>query len=106
VDIVQREVMVLLPTGPTVFDVPCDCAILLRGEPIKLRVIQPGDQVRVTFTDCQVMKVARMLEVPPNGDPARPTGSANAFSASVHGFSATAGGQSLSSDAQSLAGGA
>ena len=58
VDTVGREIIVLLPTGLAVFDVPCDCSILLRGEPVKLRVIQPGDQVQIAFSDRQGMRVA------------------------------------------------
>jgi hypothetical protein len=65
-DTVAREIVVMLPTGLAVFDVPCACAVLLRGEPIKLRVIQPGDQVKVTFTERQGSKIAQMLEVPPS----------------------------------------
>lgn len=66
VDTVLREIIVLLPAGPARFDVPSECAILLRGEPIKLRVIQSGDHVGVTFIDCQGTKLAQILEVPPN----------------------------------------
>jgi hypothetical protein len=67
-DSVEREIVVLLPTGLAVFDVPSSCAIFLRGELVKFRVIQPGDRVRVTFSDCHGSKVAQMLEVPPNTD--------------------------------------
>jgi hypothetical protein len=63
---VGREILVQLPTGLALFDVPCDCRIVLRGEPIKLRVVQPGDQVRVTFAGRQGMLTARMLEVQPD----------------------------------------
>jgi hypothetical protein len=63
VDTVEREITVLLPTGLTVFDVPSDCRVLLRGEPIKLRLIQPRDRVEISFIDCQGRLTARMLEV-------------------------------------------
>jgi len=66
VDTVGREIIVLLPTGLAVFDVPCDCSILLRGEPVKLRVIQPGDQVQIEFCDRQGMLVAQLLDVQPD----------------------------------------
>ena len=66
VDTVGREIIVLLPTGLAVFDVPCDCSILLRGEPVKLRVIQPGDQVQIAFCHRQGMLVAQRLDVQPD----------------------------------------
>jgi hypothetical protein len=66
VDTVGREITVLLPTGLAVFDVPSDCPVLLRGEPIKLRLLQPRDQVRVTFSDCQGRLVAQFVEVQPD----------------------------------------
>ena len=66
VDVVGREITVLLPTGLTVFDVPCDCPIVLRGEVIKYRMIQPGDQVRITFAQRSGSRVAQLLEVQPN----------------------------------------
>ena len=66
VDTVEREITVLLPTGLAVFDVPSDCPILLRGDPIKLRLIQPCDQVRVAFNDRQGRLIAQLLEVQPD----------------------------------------
>jgi len=66
VDTVGREIIVLLPTGLAVFNVPCDCSILLRGEPVKLRVIQPGDQVQIAFCSRQGMVVAQLLDVQPD----------------------------------------
>ena len=66
VDTVEREISVLLSTGLTVFDVPSDCPILLRGEPIKLRLIQPRDHVRIAFADHQGRLIAHLLEVQPD----------------------------------------
>jgi hypothetical protein len=66
VDTVEREITVLLSTGLAVFDVPSDCRVLLRGEPIKLRLIQPRDQVRVSFTNEQGRLIAQLLEVQPD----------------------------------------
>lgn len=102
-DTVGREIVVLLATRLVVFDVACECAILLRGEPIKLRVIQPGDRVRVTFVDGQGSKIAQMLEVPPNSSFAAPRIHAATFAVSRCSSSAAAGGQTLSSDARTLA---
>jgi len=66
VDTVEREISVLLPTGLAVFDVPSDCPILLRGDPIKLRLIQPRDQVRIAFSDHEGRLIAQLLEVQPD----------------------------------------
>lgn len=66
VDTVGREISVLLPTGLAIFDVPPDCCILLRGEPVKLRMIQPGDQVRITVANHQGMLIAKLLDVQPD----------------------------------------
>jgi hypothetical protein len=66
VNTVEREISVLLPTGLAVFDVPSECRILLRGEPIKLRLIQPRDHVRIAFADHQGRLVAHLLEVQPD----------------------------------------
>lgn len=65
-DLVGREITVLLPEGLRVFDVPSDCPILLRGEPVKLRLIQPRDQVRVAIACHQGRQVAQLLEVQPD----------------------------------------
>jgi hypothetical protein len=66
VNTVEREISVLLPTGLAVFDVPSNCPILLRGEPIKLRLIQPRDHVRIAFADHQGRLIANLLEVQPD----------------------------------------
>jgi hypothetical protein len=92
VDIVDRELVVLLPTGLAVFDVPSSCAILLRGELVKFRVLQPGDRVRIMFINGQGSKIARMLEVPPNCDMPATSCHAVTFAASNCSTSAAAGG--------------
>lgn len=91
-DTVGREIEVLLPTGLIVFDVACECAVRLRGEPIKLRVIQPGDRVQVTFIERQGSKIAQMLEIPRNSSFAAPRIHAATFAASHCSSSAAAGG--------------
>lgn len=65
VDAVAREIVVLSDRGTVIFDVPPDCPIYLRGEAIKLRMVQPEDRVRVTFARCREYLVARLLEVQP-----------------------------------------
>jgi hypothetical protein len=66
VNTVEREISVLLPTGFAVFEVPSDCPILLRGEPIKLRLIQPRDHVRIAYAELQGRLIAHLLEVQPD----------------------------------------
>ena len=63
--LVGRDLTVLLPTGMEVFDVPPDCSILLHGEPIKLRMVQPRDHVWITFTTRAERYVAEQLVVQP-----------------------------------------
>jgi hypothetical protein len=66
VNTVEREISVLLPTGLAVFDVPSDCPILLRGEPIKLRLIRPRDHVRIAYAEHQGRLIAHLLEIQPD----------------------------------------
>jgi hypothetical protein len=49
------------------FDVPPGCPILLRGERVKLRLIQPRDRVRVRYAEVQDRRVAEAIEVLPGG---------------------------------------
>jgi hypothetical protein len=66
VDTVGREITVLLSTGIAVFDVPPDCPIFLHGERIKLRMVQSGDQARITFAGSRDARIASRLEVQPD----------------------------------------
>jgi hypothetical protein len=66
VDTLGREITMLLPTGLEVFYLPPDCPIVLHGERIKLRMIQPRDQALVIFDKNNGMLVAKLLEVQPD----------------------------------------
>lgn len=66
IDLVGRDLTVLLRTGIEVFDIPSDCSILLHGEPIKLRMVQPRDHVCITFTRTPERLVAEKLNVQPD----------------------------------------
>jgi hypothetical protein len=66
VDTLGREITVLLSTGLEVFYVPPDCPIVLHGERIKLRMIQPRDKVLATFVRSGGMLVVKLLEVQPD----------------------------------------
>lgn len=67
VDTVGREVD--LHTGGVTFrlDVPPDCLILLRGERVKLRLLQPRDRVRVKYVEYSEARVADAIEVRSGG---------------------------------------
>jgi hypothetical protein len=68
VDVVNRELTVRAGHALAVFDVPPGCAVLLRGERVKLRMVQPGDRVRVTYAPRRGSLVACAVEVqPPSG---------------------------------------
>jgi hypothetical protein len=58
VDTVNRELSVAVSGSLVNFDVPPDCVVVLRGEPVKLRLIQPGDLVRVTSAEVHSSPVA------------------------------------------------
>lgn len=65
VDTVGREVCVLLSTGAAVVDVPLDCPVVLRGERVKLRMVQSGDHVRITYARRRGLLIGKLLEVQP-----------------------------------------
>ena len=67
VDPVGREVVVHVASTPVSFDVRSGCVITLRGERVKLRLIQPRDRVRVAYTEGQGVRVADAIEVRPGG---------------------------------------
>jgi hypothetical protein len=71
VDPAGREVEVQIAGAPVSFDVRPGCVITLRGERVKLRLIQPRDRVRVEYTECRGACVAGTIEVQPGG-PAPP----------------------------------
>jgi hypothetical protein len=63
VDPVGREVEVHVAGIPVSLDVRSDCVITLRGERVKLRLIQPRDRVRVKYTAHSGTRVAATIEV-------------------------------------------
>ena len=64
-DPVSRELTALLEEEVVIIHVPPGCDILLRDERVKLRLVQPGDRVRVTYTPRADALVARQIEVQP-----------------------------------------
>jgi hypothetical protein len=63
IDLVNRELELLVGAVRMSVDVPPDCVVLLRGEPVKLRMLQPGDRVEVAFGSRAGTAVARAIEV-------------------------------------------
>ena len=63
VDLFNRSVTVLLTGGPLTFDVPSTCEILLNGERVKLRMLQPRDRVKITYCRHRGILTALKLEV-------------------------------------------
>lgn len=64
---VGREVEVRVGGAVVSFDVRSDCVVTLRGERVKLRMIQPQDRVRVTYTEQQGTRIADAVEVRTGG---------------------------------------
>lgn len=62
-DLVNRELTAWVDGASIPIYVPPDCEILLRGERIKLRMVQAGDRLRVDFAQMGDFLVAREIEV-------------------------------------------
>ncbi|HVK19576.1 MAG TPA: hypothetical protein VM533_21760 [Fimbriiglobus sp.] len=65
VDTLNRELTAVDGETVLVFDVPPDCPVVLRGERVKLRLIQSRDRVRVTYDRTGNALTARSIEVRP-----------------------------------------
>jgi hypothetical protein len=65
VDPVNRELVALVEGILVTIYVPPGCEVVLRGERIKLRMVQPGDCVRVTCTALADSLIAHEIEVQP-----------------------------------------
>jgi hypothetical protein len=63
VDPIGRQVLVVVNGTPENVYVPPDCSVLLRGERVKLRIMQPLDRVRMRVQDRPEAVVARSIEV-------------------------------------------
>ncbi len=65
VDPVSRELAALVEGVLVAIYVPPDCEVVLRGERVKLRIVQPRDRLRVAYTEFADSLVARAIEVQP-----------------------------------------
>lgn len=63
VDLVNRELTALVEERLVKVYLPTACEVVLRGERIKLRMIQLGDRVRVSYSDRDDLLVASAIEV-------------------------------------------
>jgi hypothetical protein len=70
VDPVNRELAALVEGVLVTIYVPPACEVVLRGERVKLRMVQPKDHVRVTYTELADPLIARAIEVQPGHPPA------------------------------------
>jgi hypothetical protein len=65
VDLIAREIEVSVAGKDIRFDVPPDCPVILRGERIKLRLIQKGDRVVLAYRILHALNEVYRLEVQP-----------------------------------------
>jgi hypothetical protein len=69
VDIPNRELTVLSKGHVLEFDVPPGCAIVMNGQPVRLRLLQTEDRVRVRYETGAQRGVAVRIEVNPTSAP-------------------------------------
>lgn len=65
VDSVCRELAAHVEGVPVTIYVPPDCEVVLRGERVKLRLVQPRDRLRLAYTERLDSLVARSIEIHP-----------------------------------------
>jgi hypothetical protein len=65
VDTINRELIISTDSSQILFDVPPDCTIGLRGERVKLRMVQPLDRIKIAYVEVRGLLVARAMEVQP-----------------------------------------
>jgi hypothetical protein len=71
VDLVNRVAAVQRGSRIVTFDVPPACEVLLRGERVKLRMLQPSDAVTIRYRGTAGRHVANVIEArgaPNRGD--------------------------------------
>lgn len=65
VDTVNRELTVIVNGELLTFDVPVGCEVILHGEHVKLRMVQPQDRAKITHLNRDNLRVALAIEVQP-----------------------------------------
>jgi hypothetical protein len=71
VDPIARELEVVVAGASVSFDVGPDCVVRLRGERVKLRMLQPRDRVRVAYSGEPGALAAAAVEVLSGGPGSR-----------------------------------
>ena len=66
VDTVNRELAVFVDDELLIFDVPIGCQVILHEEPVKLRMVQPQDRVKITHARRGGLRVAITVDVQPD----------------------------------------
>lgn len=65
-DLVSRELQVLIEATLVTFDVPPGCPVLLNDEQVKLRLLQPQDRVTLFYLQGpDGLRTARRVEAQP-----------------------------------------
>lgn len=62
VDAINRDMILLAGGRQELVDVPSHCSIVLNGETVKLRLLQPGDHVRIIYLDQNNIRTAQCIE--------------------------------------------
>ena len=65
VDVPNRELTVVADGQLLAFDVPPGCVVIINGQPVRLRLLQTEDRVRVRYEAGPTRGVAVLIEVNP-----------------------------------------
>jgi hypothetical protein len=65
VDVPNRELTVQVDGRTIDLDVPLGCTVVLNGQPVRLRLVQPQDRVRVRYDAGPSRGVAVQIDVNP-----------------------------------------
>lgn len=66
VDLINRELTALVEGVLVSIYAPPACDVVLRGERVKFRLVQPRDRVRVSYTQSDNTLIASAIEVQPS----------------------------------------
>ena len=62
IDLIDREVIVRQQSEPISYLISGNCEVLLNGERVKLRMLQPRDHVRIAYRRRKEGRVALSIE--------------------------------------------
>lgn len=72
IDAINRELLVLSAGTSRILDVPPGCPVMLHGERVKFRMIQPRDRVKIRYIRCCGRLVAQAIDVQAGNSTALP----------------------------------